>query len=214
MTFPEELKIEAAEAYRQNILVPGIEHVNRNDWMDAWCCGITYQIKKQQEEGKEVFNDWWETYQSEHPGDFDVDNGADTIALGAIAEVAFEAGYKAKEAEPLPPIVQGLIDGQKKINDQLREVVIWRVDEPPKNKKIELLCVLFDEDEYRTLKKNEWSDGYNRFIVTGTWNGSYFRGKINHASDDPFPKVVAWRPMEEPNLGAPFYTKCLGECRD
>ncbi|MBQ1776571.1 MAG: hypothetical protein IIZ93_00290 [Acidaminococcaceae bacterium] len=165
MIFPEELKIEAAEAYRQNILVPGFEHVNRNDWIDAWCCGVTYQIKKQQE-------------------------------------------------EPLPPIVQGLIDGQKKINDQLREVAIWRVDEPPKNKKIELLCVLFDEDEYRTLKKNEWSDGYNRFIVTGTWNGAYFRGEIHHASGDPFPKVVAWRPMEEPNLGAPFYTKCLGECRD
>lgn len=50
MNFPEELKIEAAEAYRQNILVPGFEHVNRNDWMDAWCCGVTYQIKKQQEE--------------------------------------------------------------------------------------------------------------------------------------------------------------------
>lgn len=50
--------------------------------------------------------------------------------------------------------------------------------------------------------------------VTGTWNGAYFRGEIHHASGDPFPKVVAWRPMEEPNLGAPFYTKCLGECRD
>ena len=31
--------------------------------------------------------------------------------------------------------------GYKKLRDQ----VIWRVDEPPKNKKIELLCVLFDE---------------------------------------------------------------------
>lgn len=92
MIFPEELKIEAAEAYRQNILVPGIEHVNRNDWMDAWCCGVTYQIKKQQEEGKEVFNDWWETYQSEHPGDFDVENGADPIALEVIAEASFDAG--------------------------------------------------------------------------------------------------------------------------
>ena len=51
MIFPEELKIEAAEAYRQNILVPGFEHVNRNDWIDAWCCGVTYQLKKQQEEG-------------------------------------------------------------------------------------------------------------------------------------------------------------------
>lgn len=127
---------------------------------------------------------------------------------------ACAAGYRLKEAEPLPPIVQGLIDGQGKQIKQLREMAIWRVDEPPKNKKIELLCVLFDEDEYRTLKKNEWSDGYNRFIVTGTWNGAYFRGEIQHASGDPFPKVVAWRPMEEPNLGAPFYTKCLGECRD
>lgn len=129
-------------------------------------------------------------------------------------EEAFNAGYKAKEAEPLPPIVQGLIDGQENIIKQLRELASWRVDEPPKNKKIELLCVLFDEDEYRTLKKNEWSDGYNRFIVTGTWNGAYFRGEIDHASGDPFPKVVAWRLMEEQNLGAPFYTKCLGECRD
>lgn len=127
---------------------------------------------------------------------------------------ACAAGYRLKEAEPLPPIVQGLIDGQKKINDQLREVAMWRTDEPPKNKKLELLCVLFDEDEYRTLKKNEWNDGYNRFIVTGTWNGAYFRGEIDHASGDPFPKVVAWRPMEELNLGAPFYRKCLGECRD
>lgn len=100
--------------------------------------------------------------------------------------------------------------GYKKLRDQ----AVWRVDEPPRNKKIELLCVLFDEDEYRTLKKSEWSDGYNRFIVTGTWNGAYFRGEIDHASGDPFPQVVAWRPMEEQNLGAPFYTKCLGECRD
>ena len=100
--------------------------------------------------------------------------------------------------------------GYKKPRDQ----VVWRVDEPPKNKRIELLCVLFDEDEYRTLQKNSWNDEYNRFIVTGTWNGAYFRGEIHHASGDPFPKVVAWRPMEEPNLGAPFYTKCLGECRD
>lgn len=51
MIFPEELKIEAAEAYRQNILVPGFEHVNRNDWINAWCCGVTYQMKKQQEKG-------------------------------------------------------------------------------------------------------------------------------------------------------------------
>lgn len=129
-------------------------------------------------------------------------------------EAAFEAGYNAKEAEPLPPIVQGLIDGQGNQIKQLRELAIWRVDEPPKDKPIELLCVLFDEDEYRTLKKYEWGNEYNRFIVTGVWNGAYFRGKINHASGDPFPKVVAWRPMGEPNLGAPFYTKCLGECRD
>jgi hypothetical protein len=100
--------------------------------------------------------------------------------------------------------------GYKKQRDQ----VVWRVDEPPKNKRIELLCVLFDEDEYRTLQKNSWNDEYNRFIVTGTWNGAYFRGEIHHASGDTFPKVVAWRPKEEPNLGAPFYTKCLGECRD
>jgi hypothetical protein len=59
MNFPEELKIEAAEAYRQNILVPGFEHVNRNDWIGAWCCGVTYQIKKQQEEEKKKHNvDW------------------------------------------------------------------------------------------------------------------------------------------------------------
>ena len=98
--------------------------------------------------------------------------------------------------------------------DKLRDMLIWHTEEPPKNTRIELLCVLFDEDEYRTLKKNEWSGGYNRFIVTGTWNGAYFRGEINHASGDPFPKVVAWRPMEEQNLGAPFYPRCLGECRD
>ena len=56
MNFPEEMKIEAAEAYRQNVLVPGIEHVNRNDWIDAWCCGVTYQIKKQQEEENKKHN--------------------------------------------------------------------------------------------------------------------------------------------------------------
>ena len=123
-------------------------------------------------------------------------------------------GYETKGKEPLPPIVQGLIDGQSNIIQKQRELTDWRTDEPPKGKRIELLCVLFDEDEYRTLKKNEWSDGYNRFIVTGTWNGAYFRGEIHHASGDPFPQVVAWRPMEEQNLGAPFYTKCLGECRD
>ncbi len=162
---------------------------------------------------KEIFNEWWETYQSEHPGDFDVDNGADTIALEATAEVAFEAGYKAREAEPLPPIVQGLIDGQNNIIQKQRESIEWRTDEPPKNKRIELLCVLFDEDEYRTLQKNSWDDEYNRSIVTGTWNGLYFRGEIKHASGDPFPKVVAWRPIEE-NWGAPFYPRCLGECRD
>ena len=129
-------------------------------------------------------------------------------------ERAYAAGYRMKEAEPLPPIVHGLIEGQENRIKNLQELVIWRVDEPPKDEEIELLCVLFDEDEYRTLKKNEWSGRYNRFIVTGTWNGAYFRGEINHASGDPFPKVVAWRPMEEQNLGAPFYKKCLGECRD
>ena len=41
---------------------------------------------------KEVFKEWYENYQSEHPGDFDVENGADPIALEDIAEAAFDAG--------------------------------------------------------------------------------------------------------------------------
>lgn len=127
-------------------------------------------------------------------------------------EDAFNAGYKAKEAEPLPAIAQGLIDGQNNIIQKQRELIIWHTEEPPRDKRIELLCVLFDEDEYRTLKKNSWNNEYNRFIITGTWNGAYFRGG-HHNPGDPFPKVVAWRPIEE-NMGAPFYTKCLGECRD
>ena len=53
MIFPEEMKIEAAEAYRQNIQVPGFEHVNRKDWMDAWCCGVQYQMQKEQREKTE-----------------------------------------------------------------------------------------------------------------------------------------------------------------
>ena len=68
MIFPEEMKIEAAEAYRKNVLVPGFEHVNRNDWIDAWCCGVTYQMKKQQEEG------WKYPDKGEYPENKKIDN--------------------------------------------------------------------------------------------------------------------------------------------
>ena len=49
----------------------------------------------------------------------------------------------------------------------------WRTDEPPKGKKVMLLCVLFDDEEHRTLKENSWG-GYNRYIFEGYWYGNHF----------------------------------------
>ena len=87
----------------------------------------------------------------------------------------------------------------------------WRTDEPPKDKQLELLCVLFDEDKYRALTKNPW--GWNRFVCKGVWHGCYFTADYPHASGDPFLQVVAWRNLEE-DLGLPFYPKCIGVVRD
>lgn len=89
----------------------------------------------------------------------------------------------------------------------------WRTDTPPKNVEIELLCVLFNEKEYRTLKENSWG-GYNRDIYTGKFNGLYFYGYKGHCSGDPYPMVVAWREIKDKDWGEPYYDKCLGIFRE
>lgn len=89
----------------------------------------------------------------------------------------------------------------------------WRTDEPPKGVDLELLCVLFDEDKYRTLEKNPWG-GWNRTVYKGKWNGCCFTGYKGHESGDPFPRVVAWRLLKEKDLGEEYYPKCLGEFLD
>ena len=88
----------------------------------------------------------------------------------------------------------------------------WRTDTPPVGEELELLCVLFDEDEYRTLKKNPW--GWNRTIHKGKWNGRNFIGYTGHQSGDPYPSVVAWRSLNAEDMGNPFYPKCLGTLLD
>ena len=89
----------------------------------------------------------------------------------------------------------------------------WRTDEPPMGEEIELLCVLFDEDSYRTLEKDSWG-GWNRTIHKGKWNGHHFTGYVGHQSGDPFPSVVAWRPLDKEDMGEEYYPKCLGEFLD
>ena len=87
----------------------------------------------------------------------------------------------------------------------------WRTDEPPKGKKVMLLCVLFDDEEHRTLKENSWG-GYNRYIFEGYWYGNHFVSEdYHHPSGDPFYQVVAWKEKE---LGEPYYPKCIGELRN
>lgn len=86
----------------------------------------------------------------------------------------------------------------------------WKTDTPPLDVDLELLCVLFDSDEYRELKWVHDTDSFNRQIVQGYWNGSYFIGNYQHFSGEPFLKVVAWR---EVDYGMPFYDSCIGECR-
>lgn len=95
MIFPEEIKIEAAEAYRQNILVPGFEHVNRNDWIDAWCCGVTYQIKKQQEEG------WHYPDKGEYPENRKLDNFHDYNPLVLVFMYRYDDYGKAAKVYAL-----------------------------------------------------------------------------------------------------------------
>lgn len=85
----------------------------------------------------------------------------------------------------------------------------WRTDEPPRNVDIELLCVLFDEDEYRTLEKDSWNT-YNRIIITGRWDGHEFEANYDHSSGDPWYCVVAWKEID---YGEKFYRHCLGEVR-
>lgn len=87
----------------------------------------------------------------------------------------------------------------------------WRTDEPPVNKKIELLCVLFDDNEHRELKEYDWSStGTNRCLITGYWNGSEFIGYYPHSSGDPWYCVVAWKEID---CGEKFYSHCLGEVK-
>ena len=95
MIFPEELKIEAAEAYRQNVLVPGFEHVNRNDWIDAWCCGVTYQIKKQQEEG------WQYPDKGEYPEDRTTSDGQEYNPLVLVFFYRYDDYGKAAKVYAL-----------------------------------------------------------------------------------------------------------------
>ena len=92
-------------------------------------------------------------------------------------------------------------------------MINWRTDEPPKGEEIELLCVLFDEDSYRTLEKNPWGE-WNRTIHKGKWNGHHFTGYREHVSGDPFPSVVAWRPLNKEDMGEEYYPKCLGAFLD
>ena len=87
----------------------------------------------------------------------------------------------------------------------------WRTDEPPVGKELELLCVLFDEPEYRTLQKS-WGR-WNRTVYKGKWNGCHFIGYTGHQSGDPFLSVVAWRSLEE-DMGEAYYPKCLGTLLD
>lgn len=85
----------------------------------------------------------------------------------------------------------------------------WKTSTPPQDVDLELLCVLFDSDEYRELKIDEY-DNWNRQIVMGKWNGSYFTGNYARCNGDPFLEVVAWREID---YGMPFYDSCIGECR-
>ena len=38
-----------------------------------------------------TFNEWFESFRSEHPSDFDTESGADIIAMEWVAEKAWEA---------------------------------------------------------------------------------------------------------------------------
>jgi hypothetical protein len=74
-----------------------------------------------------------------------------------------------------------------------------------------LLCVLFDDEEHRTLKENSWG-GYNRYIFEGYWYDNHFVSEdYHHSSGDPFYQVVAWKEKE---LGESYYPKCIGELRN
>ncbi len=52
----EALKKEAAEAFRQNVLVPGFEHVHRGDWESAYIIGALSREAKIEELKKELLN--------------------------------------------------------------------------------------------------------------------------------------------------------------
>ena len=86
----------------------------------------------------------------------------------------------------------------------------WQTSKPPVDKDILLLCVLFDEDKYRTIEKG-WLHDFNRIIIQGRWNGSYFKGEYNRDYDNPYYEVVAWREID---YGKEYYDKCIGECRN
>lgn len=82
--------------------------------------------------------------------------------------------------------------------DEPSEKSSWRTDRPPMNVDIELLCVLFDEDNYRELKSDSWGDwkDYNRTILKGHWSGTTFVADYSHSSGDPWYQVVAWKEID------------------
>lgn len=92
----------------------------------------------------------------------------------------------------------------------------WNDHEPNPFTDQEFLCVLFDEEPYRLLQKHYYG-GFNREVYTGYYDNNLqmFVGNYPHASGDPFPFVVACRPVIEgydPNdWGETYYPKVLGE---
>jgi len=94
----------------------------------------------------------------------------------------------------------------------------WKDYKPRPFTDQEFLCVLFDDESHRLLKK--FDDEFNRSVYTGYYddNLQMFVGSYHHASGDPFPFVVACRsalaPAEgyDPNdWGDVYYYRVLGE---
>ena len=85
---------------------------------------------------------------------------------------------------------------------------------PPLNTEVEILCVMFDDDEHRTLQ-DIVSGVPNREILKAYYfgDGHFKATEWYHPSGEPFWKVVAWRFRgDENDLGEPYYNECMGEC--